>query len=130
MRGARVSIIIPVFNREKLVSRAVQSCLGQTHKNVEVVCIDDGSTDASFEILSGLARADDRVRIFQNERCKGIAGTRTPGYFGQRPSSSDSWIVMTRSKRTMLRTRFRFLTKRMPIGHFRTFCNDASKMVR
>jgi glycosyltransferase involved in cell wall biosynthesis len=79
VRGARVSIIIPVFNREKLVSRAVQSCLGQTHKNVEVVCIDDGSTDASFEILSGLARADDRVRIFQNERCKGIAGARNTG---------------------------------------------------
>jgi glycosyltransferase involved in cell wall biosynthesis len=77
--GAKVSIIIPFFNRETLVSRAVQSCLGQTHGNVEVICIDDGSTDASLEVLSELARADDRVRIFRNERRKGIAGARNTG---------------------------------------------------
>lgn len=79
MVEAQVSIIIPVFNREKLVVRAVRSCLDQTYKNLEVVCIDDGSTDASFGRLLELSRSDPRVRVFRNEKRKGAAGARNTG---------------------------------------------------
>ncbi|MGH2507734.1 MAG: glycosyltransferase family 2 protein, partial [Ktedonobacteraceae bacterium] len=79
MVNAMVSIIIPVFNREELVVRAARSCLDQTYKNLEVVCIDDGSTDASFARLSELSNSDARVRVFRNERRKGAAGARNTG---------------------------------------------------
>ncbi len=46
-----VSVIIPTYNRAKLVKEAVQSALSQTYKNIEVIVIDDGSTDNTRDVL-------------------------------------------------------------------------------
>lgn len=47
-----VSIIIPVYNREKMVQDAIKSCLNQTYENIEIVVVNDGSTDNTAKLLN------------------------------------------------------------------------------
>lgn len=47
----KVSVIVPVYNVEKFLSRCLESLLNQTLKDIEIICINDGSTDKSLEIL-------------------------------------------------------------------------------
>jgi len=62
-----VSILIPVYNREKYIEETVKSALTQTYRNIEVIVVDNKSTDNTWEILKMLAKQDNRIRIFQNE---------------------------------------------------------------
>ncbi|MEV7608317.1 glycosyltransferase [Microbacterium sp. NPDC089320] len=59
----RVSIIIPLFNDEEFVAAALQSCMAQTLADIEVICVDDASTDATVEIVENIRRRDARVRL-------------------------------------------------------------------
>ena len=69
-----VSIIMPVFNVEKYLSQCIDSILNQTHKNFELICIDDGSTDNSLKILHEYASKDERVKIYtQKNKYAGVA---------------------------------------------------------
>lgn len=63
-----VSILIPVYNRENLIEETVQSALNQTYKNIEIIVVDNQSTDNTWEILQKLASQYERIKIFQNER--------------------------------------------------------------
>lgn len=58
-----VSVIIPVYNGTKVAQRAIESVLAQKHTNWEVIAVDDGSTDASWELLTKLAAKEPRLRI-------------------------------------------------------------------
>ncbi len=69
-----VSILIPVFNRERLVIDALESTLSQTYPNYEVVVCDNCSTDGTFEVVQEYARKDPRVRAFRNEQNIGPVG--------------------------------------------------------
>lgn len=62
-----VSILIPVYNRVNLVSETIESALKQTYRNIEIVIVDNCSTDGTWELLRDYALKDDRIRIFQNE---------------------------------------------------------------
>lgn len=64
----KVSVIIPVYNVEKYLRECLDSILGQTLRDIEVLCIDDGSTDSSPAILAEYAAADARVRLFRSDR--------------------------------------------------------------
>lgn len=59
----KVSVIIPCYNREKFVKETVDSALSQDYPNIEVVAVDDGSTDSTLEILRGYG---DRIRVLQH----------------------------------------------------------------
>ncbi len=61
---SKVSVIIPVYNAAKHLRECLDSVLDQTLNDIEVVCVDDGSTDASAQILSEYASKDARVRVF------------------------------------------------------------------
>jgi len=63
----KVSILIPVYNREKLIEQTVRSAMNQTYKNIEIIIVDNKSTDNTWEILNTLANQDNRIKIFQNE---------------------------------------------------------------
>jgi glycosyltransferase involved in cell wall biosynthesis len=67
MNFQKVSILVPVYNRETLIEESVHSALNQTYKNIEVIVVDNKSTDKTWDILNKLAREDDRIKIFQNE---------------------------------------------------------------
>jgi glycosyltransferase involved in cell wall biosynthesis len=61
-----VSIIIPVYNREKLVRRCIESALQQTYKDIEIIVVDNCSTDDTFKVLQEYSAMDKRVKVFQN----------------------------------------------------------------
>lgn len=65
--NVKVSILIPVYNREDLISECIQSALNQTFRNFEVIVVDNKSEDSTFEICQGFATRDDRVKVYQNE---------------------------------------------------------------
>ena len=73
-----VSVIMPAFNREKYIAESIRSVLAQTYTNLELIIIDDGSTDHTLEIARQF-ESDGRVRIMQNDKNIGIAMTRNRG---------------------------------------------------
>ncbi len=62
----KVSILIPVYNREKIISETVESALSQTYSNFELVIVDNASTDRTWNILQGYAQRDSRIKIIRN----------------------------------------------------------------
>ena len=58
---AKISIIIPVYNVEKYLQQCIDSLLSQTLSDIEIICIDDASQDASGKILNDYAARDDRM---------------------------------------------------------------------
>lgn len=60
----KVSIIVPVYNSAQFLPQCLDSLLNQIYRDIEVLCINDGSTDQSPEILDRYAAADNRIRIF------------------------------------------------------------------
>lgn len=62
--GLLCSVIMPVYNEEARVERAVRSVLAQTLDSFELICIDDGSSDKSLEVLQRLAKTDARIKVF------------------------------------------------------------------
>lgn len=75
----RVSVIIPVYNRRKLLERAVQSVREQTYTDWEVLIVDDGSTDGTAEYAAELAAADPRIHTLRNTGSRGPGGARNVG---------------------------------------------------
>ena len=65
----KVSVLIPVFNNEKYLKRAVDSILCQTYGDFELIIIDDGSSDSSFQILS--MYSDTRLKIYSRANLAG-----------------------------------------------------------
>lgn len=60
----KLSIIIPVYNVEPYIRKCLDSVINQTYKNLEIICIDDGSTDSSGEICEEYAKKDLRIKVF------------------------------------------------------------------
>lgn len=73
-----VSIIIPLYNRENTIQRSVDSILNQTYTNIEVIIVDDGSTDKSVDMLKKYAD-DSRVKVFYQGENKGANAARNRG---------------------------------------------------
>ena len=65
--NTKVSVIIPCYNAELYVKRAVLSIMHQTYKDLEIICLDDGSTDNTLKILNELAKTDSRLIVVQNQ---------------------------------------------------------------
>ena len=77
-KDIKVSVIIPFFNREKLLLRAIQSVQSQTHSNLEIILVDDASTEP-FNKLSNLIKKDKRIILLKNAQNKGPAASRNVG---------------------------------------------------
>jgi len=75
-----VTVAIPVYNAEKHLKACLDSVLAQSLREIEVICVDDGSTDGSAEILAGYAAADSRLRVLRQENSgQGAARNRAIG---------------------------------------------------
>ena len=96
MEESKVSVIIPCYNVEKYVDQAVQSVLSQTYTNIEIILVDDGSTDGTADICDRYAEEYDFIQVIHQEN-KGLSCARNVGieqsageyvYF----LDSDDWI--------------------------------------
>ncbi|MBP5472188.1 MAG: glycosyltransferase family 2 protein [Lachnospiraceae bacterium] len=78
MENALISIIIPVYNAAKYLERSVGSVLKQSYRNLEIITVDDGSTDDSLELLNSFASSDSRVKVIHKEN-GGSSSARNAG---------------------------------------------------
>lgn len=74
-KKSKISIIMPIYNMQKYLPDALNSAINQTHKNIEILCVDDGSTDNSYQILNEFALKDRRIKIihFDKNQSTGFA---------------------------------------------------------
>lgn len=75
MKEYKISIIVPVYNAEKYLEKCLDSLIGQTYGNVEIICVNDGSGDGSLGILREFARKDARIRVVDQENA-GVSQAR------------------------------------------------------
>ena len=73
-----VSVIIPVYNVEKYLRRCLNSVIDQEYKNIEIILVNDGSTDNSLEIAISYKEKDKRIKVFSQEN-QGLSAARNMG---------------------------------------------------
>src|SRR5699024_1725724 len=73
-----VSIVVPIFNSEKYLDETISSILSQTYKNIELILVNDGSTDRSLEICTNYEKTDERVFVV-NQTNQGVSAARNKG---------------------------------------------------
>jgi len=76
----KVSVVLPVYNGAAYVRQSIESCLAQTHSNIELVIVDDCSTDDTPSIIAEYARRDPRIIALRNEKNKRLPGTLNVGF--------------------------------------------------
>jgi len=92
-----VSVIIPVYNRERLIKRAIDSVTAQTFQDLEIIGIDDGSTDNSRSVMNNLAATEPRIQILSLTENRGVSAARNLGINAARGEwicfldSDDTW---------------------------------------
>lgn len=70
-----ISVVIPVYNCAPFLQEAISSIQKQTYRNIEIICVDDASTDGSLDVLEKLALLDKRIKIYNNPQNMGISKT-------------------------------------------------------
>ncbi len=76
--SAKVSVIVPVYNVEAYLPKCLESCINQTLYDIEIICVNDGSTDSSGKILEQYAAIDDRITVI-NKPNGGLSSARNAG---------------------------------------------------
>ena len=96
MKGELISVIVPVYNVEAYLERCVNSILRQTYQTLEIILVDDGSTDASAKMCDAFAKQDTRIKVVHKQN-GGLSDARNAGlhaasgaYIGY--VDSDDWI--------------------------------------
>ena len=96
--GPLVSVIIPSHNRAVLLPRAVESVLAQTYSNLEVIIVDDASSDSTPAVMADLVKRDPRVRYFRHETNRYASAARNTGIASARGEliafldDDDEWL--------------------------------------
>lgn len=85
-----LSVVMPVYNTVEYLEKCIRSVLDQTYKNIQLICVDDGSTDGSGEIVDKLAAEDDRIVVVHQEN-KGESGARNVGL---KLATGDYWTFI------------------------------------
>lgn len=79
-----VTVYIPTYNRRLLLQRALESVLQQTYSNIEIIVVDDGSSDETINYLASISSEDPRVRFFQNNENSGACVSRNKAIYEAR----------------------------------------------
>ncbi|MBX0312660.1 MAG: glycosyltransferase [Sulfurihydrogenibium sp.] len=92
-----VSVVIPTYNRANLIKKSIQSVINGDYKNIEVIVVDDHSTDNTYQIVSALQAKDSRIRYIKLDKKSGAQAARNRGIIEARGEfiafldSDDSW---------------------------------------
>lgn len=76
--NTKISVIVPVYNVESYLCECMDSIIGQSHRNLEIICVNDGSTDNSLQILKDYQSRDGRIKII-DQKNKGVSSARNRG---------------------------------------------------
>lgn len=95
-----ITVAIAVYNTEKYLKDCMESVVNQTYRNLEIICVNDASTDSSFAILESYALQDSRIKIITNSKNSGLGVTRNVGMDAAQGEyilfvDSDDWIDLT-----------------------------------
>ena len=98
MMVVKVSVIIPVYNVEKYLAECLDSVINQTLKDIEIICVDDCSTDGSPTILEEYKNREPRITVITHERNRGLGAARNTGMEAASGQyvwfvDSDDWIA-------------------------------------
>jgi glycosyltransferase involved in cell wall biosynthesis len=93
----KVSVIIPIYNVEKYISKCLDSAINQTLKDIEIICVNDCTLDDSMLIVNDYARKDSRIKIINRESNGGLSAARNTGLESSNGDfvyflDSDDWI--------------------------------------
>jgi len=88
---AQISVIVPVYNSEKYIARCVDSVLSQTFSDLELILMDDGSSDASPAICDAYARQDPRVHVIHQKNA-GVCVARNNALDWVFANSNSQWL--------------------------------------
>lgn len=80
MEANKISVILPVYNGEKFVGNAINSILNQTYKNIELIIVNDCSTDNTLQIVEEFAKDDTRVKVYSNNSNQKLPKTLNNGF--------------------------------------------------
>ena len=91
-----ISVIVPVYNTESYLKKCIENIINQTFRNIEIILVDDGSTDTSAEILADYALRDNRIIVIHQEN-QGLSAARNAGMRSAKGEyimfvDSDDWI--------------------------------------
>ena len=75
----KVSVVIPVYNSQNYLEECLNSVINQTESDIQIICIEDCSTDRSMEILQDFANKDNRIEIYANSKNSGLSASRNVG---------------------------------------------------
>ena len=78
MENIKISVVVPVYNAAKYLPRCLDSVLTQDYSNLEIICVNDGSTDESLSVLQVYAQKDERVKVLSQFN-QGAAAARNKG---------------------------------------------------
>lgn len=78
MRDIKISVVVPIYNVQDYLKKCIESIINQSYKNIEVILVDDGSTDNSFQICNYYAMTDNRIRVMHKEN-GGVTSARKAG---------------------------------------------------
>lgn len=108
MKNSKLAVIVTVYNREEYLERCIDSIINQTYKNLEIILVDDGSTDSSYQIMKKYAEIDSRLRIFHKENggivsCwkYGLKQVKSP-YLTM--VDSDDWLPLDAFEKMMIKS--------------------------
>jgi glycosyltransferase involved in cell wall biosynthesis len=123
---AKVSVFLPIYNKEKFLFRSINSIQSQSLKNIEIIAVNDGSTDNSLKILRKLSKKDKRIKLINNDRNHGLLYSRAMGIINSSgeyllnldpddklESNSDLKILYNKAKKSKL-DYILYLLKRVP----------------
>ncbi len=112
-----ISVIIPVYNTEKYLRQCLDSVLNQTYRDLEILVIDDGSTDRSSQICDSYSEKDNRVQVWHREN-RGVSESRN---FGLRNSSGE-WVSFVDSDDWLNENMFQTMVDMAEKYHADTVC--------
>lgn len=99
MNNILISIIIPVYNSEKVLAKCLNSLVNQTYKNIEIICVNDCSKDNSEDIINKYLKYDNRIKLINHTENKNAGGARNTGIHNAKGDyicfvDNDDWLAL------------------------------------
>lgn len=119
-----VSVIVPVYNSEKYINRCIDSVLNQTYNNIEIIIIDDGSTDQSIDICKKYADLNENIKLISKKN-EGVSKARNTGI----DIASGEWIIFLDSDDWIESNTIRDAISLIDISNYDTICWNYKKLI-